>query len=126
MPVLRQIRERFEREKPLEGVRLAACLHVTAETANLMRTLQAGGADLALPRAVEDFRLAEAKAALDAELRPRGRGGERGTGAARRGERIVLQRVDALGERPPSNLPWCRCLYCSLSLVSCRPGILCG
>ena len=48
MPVLRQIRERFEREKPLQGVRLAACLHVTAETANLMRTLQAGGADLAL------------------------------------------------------------------------------
>ncbi|HET9495225.1 MAG TPA: adenosylhomocysteinase [Chloroflexia bacterium] len=48
MPVLRQIRERFERERPLEGVRLSACLHVTAETANLMRTLQAGGADLAL------------------------------------------------------------------------------
>ena len=48
MPVLRQIRERFERERPLEGVRLAACLHVTAETANLMRTLKAGGADLAL------------------------------------------------------------------------------
>ena len=48
MPVLRQLRERFEREKPLEGMRLAACLHVTAETANLMRTLKAGGADLAL------------------------------------------------------------------------------
>jgi adenosylhomocysteinase len=48
MPVLRQIRERFERERPLDGVRLAACLHVTAETANLMRTLKAGGADLAL------------------------------------------------------------------------------
>ncbi|HET6261406.1 MAG TPA: adenosylhomocysteinase, partial [Chloroflexia bacterium] len=48
MPVLRQIRERFERERPLEGLRLSACLHVTAETANLMRTLQAGGADLAL------------------------------------------------------------------------------
>jgi len=48
MPVLRQVRERFERERPLEGLRLAACLHVTAETANLMRTLQAGGADLAL------------------------------------------------------------------------------
>ena len=48
MPVLRQIRERFERERPLEGVRLSACLHVTAETANLMRTLKAGGADLAL------------------------------------------------------------------------------
>jgi adenosylhomocysteinase len=48
MPVLRQIRERFERERPLEGLRLSACLHVTAETANLMRTLKAGGADLAL------------------------------------------------------------------------------
>lgn len=48
MPVLRQIRERFEREKPLKGLRLSACLHVTAETANLMRTLKAGGAELAL------------------------------------------------------------------------------
>src|ERR671937_214522 len=48
MPVLRQIRERFERERPLEGLRLSACLHVTAETANLMRTLSAGGAKLAL------------------------------------------------------------------------------
>ena len=48
MPVLRQIRERFEKERPLEGLRLSACLHVTAETANLMRTLKAGGADLAL------------------------------------------------------------------------------
>ncbi len=48
MPVLRQICERFEKEKPLEGIRLAACLHVTAETANLMRALKAAGADLAL------------------------------------------------------------------------------
>src|SRR5438045_8222541 len=48
MPVLRQIRERFEKEQPLKGVRLSACLHVTAETANLMRTLKAGGAELAL------------------------------------------------------------------------------
>ena len=48
MPVLRQIRERFEKEKPLKGVRLSACLHVTSETANLARTLTAGGADLAL------------------------------------------------------------------------------
>ncbi len=44
----RQIRERFEREKPLEGVRLACCLHVTTETANLVRTLMAGGAEVAL------------------------------------------------------------------------------
>lgn len=48
MPVLRSIRERFEREKPLQGVRIAACLHVTTETANLMRTLAAGGADVVL------------------------------------------------------------------------------
>jgi adenosylhomocysteinase len=48
MPVLARIRERFEKEKPLEGVRIAACLHVTTETANLMRTLAAGGADVAL------------------------------------------------------------------------------
>ncbi|HEY5156555.1 MAG TPA: adenosylhomocysteinase [Anaerolineales bacterium] len=48
MPVLRQIRERFLNEKPLKGVRLSACLHVTTETANLARTLTAGGADLVL------------------------------------------------------------------------------
>ena len=44
MPVLRSIRERFERERPLDGLRVAACLHVTSETANLVRTLIAGGA----------------------------------------------------------------------------------
>jgi adenosylhomocysteinase len=48
MPVLRLIRERFEKEKPLKGMRVSACLHVTTETANLMRTLQAGGADIVL------------------------------------------------------------------------------
>ncbi len=48
MPVLRLIRERFERETPLDGVTLAACLHVTTETANLMRTLKAGGANVTL------------------------------------------------------------------------------
>lgn len=48
MPVLEQIRERFARERPLEGKRLSACLHVTTETANLVVTLQAGGADVAL------------------------------------------------------------------------------
>jgi adenosylhomocysteinase len=48
MPVLLQIRERFAREKPLAGVRLSACLHVTTETAVLARTLAAGGADLVL------------------------------------------------------------------------------
>ena len=48
MPVLRQLRERFARERPLAGKRLAACLHVTTETANLVVALQAGGADVAL------------------------------------------------------------------------------
>src|SRR5437763_8386408 len=48
MPVLASIRERFAREKPLDGLRMSACLHVTAETANLARTLVAGGADLVL------------------------------------------------------------------------------
>src|SRR5437016_9858517 len=48
MPVLRRIRERFTRERPLKDLRVAACLHVTTETANLMRTLVAGGAQVAL------------------------------------------------------------------------------
>ncbi|HZQ07467.1 MAG TPA: adenosylhomocysteinase [Anaerolineae bacterium] len=48
MPVLRQIRERFGKERPLTGQRIAACLHVTTETANLMRTLVEGGADVVL------------------------------------------------------------------------------
>jgi adenosylhomocysteinase len=48
MPVLRLIRERFEKEKPLEGVKLVACAHITTETANLARTLKAGGADALL------------------------------------------------------------------------------
>jgi adenosylhomocysteinase len=48
MPVLRTIRDRFSREQPLKGIRVAACLHVTTETANLAITLQAGGAEVAL------------------------------------------------------------------------------
>lgn len=48
MPVLRSITERFRKEKPLKGFKLAACLHVTTETANLMETLKAGGAEVAL------------------------------------------------------------------------------
>jgi len=48
MPVLRRIRERFEKEKPLKGARISCCLHVTTETANLVRTLKAGGADVAV------------------------------------------------------------------------------
>ena len=48
MPVLRSIRERFERHRPLDGLTVAACLHITPETANLMRALAAGGADVSL------------------------------------------------------------------------------
>lgn len=48
MPVLRLIKQRFQREKPLQGIRIAACLHVTTETANLAKTLKAGGADVRL------------------------------------------------------------------------------
>jgi adenosylhomocysteinase len=48
MPVIRSIGERFAREKPLDGLRIAACLHVTAETANLVRVLEAGGAEVEL------------------------------------------------------------------------------
>jgi len=58
MPVLRLIRERFEAEKPLTGVKLVACAHITTETANLARTLQAGGAESLLiasnPRSTQD------------------------------------------------------------------------
>ncbi len=48
MPVLHLIRERFRKERPLSGIRMSACLHITAETANLARTLQLGGADIVL------------------------------------------------------------------------------
>src|SRR6187549_1409522 len=48
MPVLRLIRERFAEEKPLKGIKLVACAHITTETANLARTLQAGGAEAIL------------------------------------------------------------------------------
>ncbi|MBL7164201.1 MAG: adenosylhomocysteinase [Anaerolineales bacterium] len=48
MPVLRSIKDRFEKERPFEGIRMSACLHVTTETANLMKTLQTGGAEIVL------------------------------------------------------------------------------
>jgi adenosylhomocysteinase len=68
MPVLRQVRERFAREQPLKGIRLGACLHVTTETAVLMLTLKAGGAQVALcasnPLSTQD----ETAAALVAEF----------------------------------------------------------
>ena len=89
MPVLRLIRERFEREQPLAGLRIGACLHVTTETANLMRTLEAGGAEVHLaasnPLSTQDGRAA----ALVAELR------HRDLRAAGRGPRHLL--------RPPAD-----------------------
>ena len=75
MPVLASIRERFERERPLEGVRVGACLHVTAETANLVRTLIAGGAHAALcaanPLSTQDDVAAALVVHVGAEVRAR-------------------------------------------------------
>src|SRR4051794_14107889 len=76
MPVLRQVRERFAREKPLDGVKIAASLHVTAETAALVRTLTAGGASIAIcasnPLSTQD----EVAAALTADAAVFARAGE--------------------------------------------------
>jgi adenosylhomocysteinase len=76
MPVLAGVRARFEKEKPLEGVRIAASLHVTAETANLVRTLTAGGAGVALcasnPLSTQD----DVAAALTADAEVHARAGE--------------------------------------------------
>jgi len=76
MPVLRSIRERFDSERPLAGVRVAACLHITAETANLVRTLAAGGAEAALAAANPLSTQDEVAAALAEEADVRGRRGE--------------------------------------------------
>ena len=69
MPVIRQIRERFRRDRPLEGIRISACLHVTTETANLMLALRDGGADICLtasnPLSTQDDTAAALAAALD-------------------------------------------------------------
>lgn len=69
MPVLARIRDRFDKERPLEGTTIAACLHVTTETANLARTLAAGGADVALcasnPLSTQDDTSAGLVAAYD-------------------------------------------------------------
>jgi adenosylhomocysteinase len=78
MPVLRSLRERFALERPLDGLTVAACLHVTAETANLMRTLVAGGAQVALcaanPLATQDD--TAAALALEADVDVFARHGE--------------------------------------------------
>jgi len=76
MPVLRSIRERFASERPLAGVRVAACLHVTAETANLVRTLVVGGADAALAAANPLSTQDDVAAALAEEAEVHGRRGE--------------------------------------------------
>jgi adenosylhomocysteinase len=98
MPVLRSIRERFARERPLDGLVVGACLHVTSETANLVRTLAAGGADVALcasnPFATQDD-VAAALAAAGSEVHAV-RGDDAEAWAARvaavvaRGPRITL------------------------------------
>jgi adenosylhomocysteinase len=75
MPVLAQIRERFEAERSLEGIRIAVCLHVTAETANLIGTLRAAGAEAALcsanPLSVQDDVAAALVAHHEVEVRAR-------------------------------------------------------
>ena len=76
MPVLRSIRERFASERPLAGVRVAACLHITAETANLVRTLVAGGAEAALTAANPLSTQDDVVAALGGDVDVRGRRGE--------------------------------------------------
>jgi adenosylhomocysteinase len=94
MPVLRSIRERFAAERPLAGVRVGACLHVTAETANLVRTLAAGGAEVALcaanPLSTQD----DVAEALAAQMLVRARrGADPGPGqdeVARWGPQVTL------------------------------------
>src|SRR4051794_6756341 len=76
MPVLRSLRERFARERPLDGARVAACLHVTAETANLMRALAAGGASVALAAANPLSTQDEVAEALDGLAEVHGRRGD--------------------------------------------------
>src|ERR671923_1071619 len=75
MPVLRSIRERFASERPLDGVTVAACLHVTAETANLVRALMAGGAEVALcaanPLSTQDETAAALAEGFGAEVHAR-------------------------------------------------------
>ena len=105
MPVLRLIRERFERDRPLDGLRIGACLHVTTETANLMRTLKAGGADVVLaasnPLSTKD----DVAAALVAEygiatLRPPRRGPRHVLRAPQRGRRHAPAAHDGRRLRP--------------------------
>lgn len=96
MPVLRDLRRRFREEKPLNGLRVAACLHVTSETANLMRTLVAGGADVALCASNCNSTQDDVAAALVAE---------HGVSVfARNGEdtESFYRAIDSVLERPPA------------------------
>ncbi len=95
MPVLRLIRERFERELPLEGLRIGACLHVTTETANLMRTLKAGGATVVLAASnplstKDDVAAALVDRVRDLHVRP-----------SRRGPRHLLRHLNAVADTHP-------------------------
>ncbi len=96
MPVLQLVRERFAKEKPLRGIRMSCCLHITAETANLARTLQAGGAEVVLcasnPLSTQD----DVAASLVRDFRM--------STYARRGEsvKVFYQHLDATIDRRPN------------------------
>ena len=94
MPVLAAIRERFEREQPLAGYRVSACLHVTTETANLMRTLKAGGAEVVLcasnPLSTQDDVAAALVESTGSAPRSRARTTTRTTRTSRRRSTIGL------------------------------------
>jgi adenosylhomocysteinase len=98
MPVLRAVRERFERERPLAGLRVAVCLHITAETANLVRALLAAGAEVALcaanPLSTQDDVAAALSAAAGAEVY--GERGEDRAAYARHIEQLVAGRPHIL------------------------------
>ena len=105
MPVLRLIRERFEREQPLAGLRIGACLHVTTETANLMRTLKAGGADVVaggVQPAVDQGRRRRGarRRVRDRVLRPPRRGSRHVLPAPQRGRRHPSADDDGRRLRP--------------------------
>ena len=97
MPVLRQIRERFAKEKPLKGMRVSACLHVTTETANLMRTLKAGGAEVGDEHEQAD----DPVVAVDGDHGVAARGEQQRVAAAAGGD--VEHRTARRDERRPAN-----------------------
>jgi adenosylhomocysteinase len=115
MPVLRLIRERFATERPLAGLRIGACLHVTTETANLMRTLKAGGADVVLaasnPLSTKDDVAAALVAEYGIAVYAR-RGEDRGT---------YYAHLDAVADTHPQLTMDDGCDLVSL-LHSARPG----